>query len=274
MKKAIILFFASILLTGCEDVIEIDVPSSQPRLIIDANFNVFTQENPMRLEGGARLTLSADFFDQEVPVVNDASVFLTDLGTGTQYPLVLANNDGLYLPRRVDIFDSFETTYELTVIYDNQTYVGVAKFIPTAPIDTVTQGTKTLFNGDETEVIVTFKDDGNRDDYYLYDFGFDLFRPLEDRFFQGEDFVFSQFYDSDDVKAGDVVTIKTYGIDQQYFTYIELVIEQAGEGGSPFGSAPATTRGNMINTTIFDNYPLGYFLISEANEMKLEIQDL
>ncbi|NHF59566.1 DUF4249 domain-containing protein [Flavobacteriaceae bacterium TP-CH-4] len=272
MRRFIFLVGIALFYLGCEDVIEVEVPSSEPRLSIDANFNLFTQETPLRFEGGVRLTLSSDFFEDGVPLVNDATVIITDLGSGIEYPLLYDGTTEYYRPENPAVLGNFDTEYELTIIYDSETYRGVTSFIPVAPINEVRQGTNTLFDGDETEVIVEFTDDGSRDDYYLYDFGFDIFRPLEDRFFQGEDFVFSSFYDSDDVQPGDTVTIKAYGISAQYYTYFELVIEQAGEGGGPFQSVPATTRGNMINTTNFDNYPLGYFLISEADEFELVIE--
>jgi hypothetical protein len=45
-----------------------------------------------------------------------------------------------------------------------------------------------------------------------------------------------------------------------------VLISIAGStGGSPFQSPPATVRGNIINTTSPNNFPLGYFSISEAD---------
>ena len=42
-------------------------------------FELYSFENPVTLEGGVRLTLSAPFFDQEVPTISNANVFITDL---------------------------------------------------------------------------------------------------------------------------------------------------------------------------------------------------
>jgi hypothetical protein len=271
MKR--ILFFISFLtlLSSCEDVIEVSVPNSEPRLSIDAHFNLFTDENPLRLEGGVRLTLTANYFNNTVPLVKDATVFITDLTTANQYPLIYNPSTEYYTPKNPEILINYDTQYRLTVIYKEEVYQGVSKFISVAPISSVIQGTKTLFEGDETEVIVSFKDDAAATNYYLYDFGFNILRPIEDLFFQGQEFVFSNFYSSDEVRPGQSITIKAFGIEKQYFTYISLILQQTGNGG-PFQPLPATTRGNIINTTAFDNYPLGYFLISEAYESDLLIQ--
>lgn len=274
MKKILIISFLTATLIGCEDVIEVDLPSSEPRLIIDAYLNLFTQEIPVRLEGGVRLTLSEDYFEDEVPIIENATVFITNLGTGIEYPLNYTGADGWYRPENSTDFLDFATDYELTVIYENETYKGTTQIQPVAPINEVRQGTRTLFDGDEIEVIVSFNDDGTRDNYYFYEFGFDEFQPIEDQFFQGSEIVFSTFFEPEDVSVGDTITVKGYGITKQYYTYIELILEQTGDGGGPFQSLPATTRGNIINTNNFDNYPLGYFSISEADEEKLTIQEL
>lgn len=36
-------------------------------------------------------------------------------------------------------------------------------------------------------------------------------------------------------------------------------------GGGPFATPPATLRGNIVNQNNADNYPLGYFHLSEID---------
>ena len=98
-----ILLFALIMsLFSCEDVIEVAVQNSTPRLVIDAQFNVFTKEESPRLEGGVRLSFSANYFDQEVPMVKDATVVITHLNSGREYPLFYSDSEGLFLPETID----------------------------------------------------------------------------------------------------------------------------------------------------------------------------
>ena len=47
MKRIALLLFSIFLFFGCEDVIEIEVPSSKSKLVIDAFFEVFYNQNPI-----------------------------------------------------------------------------------------------------------------------------------------------------------------------------------------------------------------------------------
>ncbi|MDB4149829.1 DUF4249 domain-containing protein, partial [Flavobacteriaceae bacterium] len=227
-----------------------------------------------RLEGGVRLSFSANYFDEELPVVKDALVTITHLNLGLEYPLLFDESIGMFLPNKIDFLTDFISKYELKVVYNGQVYRGNTNFVPAPPILKAVQGTKTLFSGDETEIILSFQDFSERDDFYLYDFGQDIYRPIEDRFFQGEEFVFSHFYSSDEVKVGDLITIKAHGVEEQYYNYFNLILTLTDSNGGPFQSLPASSRGNILNVTQPDNFPLGYFLISESHQVQLLVEDL
>jgi hypothetical protein len=75
---------------------------------------------------------------------------------------------------------------------------------------------------------------------------------------------------NDDLKIGDKVTVSHYGI-SEYYNYINILVSISGEMAVVLSSPPATVRGN-INTTNADNYPLGYFSLSEADTRNYTIQ--
>ncbi len=271
MKNLIYILALTFIFTSCEDVVDVDVPTGEPRLVIDASFEFFLNETPIGTRNSIRLTQSAPFFGNEIPIVNNATVFITNLEDNTIYNFSESNNDGIYIPDTI-FLPEFDVTYQLTVIYNNETYIATTQLIPTVPIDSVEQGDGTLFEGDETEVIISFTDNGTRNDFYLFDFDFSLFLASEDRFYQGQAFNFSYFYE--DMVAGQNVTIKILGIDKRYFEYSELLIAQAEQdGGNPFQTPPAVLKGNIINTTNQDNYPLGYFNLSEADRFDFTIEE-
>ena len=256
---------------SCEDVIEVDLPTSEPRLIIDANFSVFFNENPMTMEGSIILKLSAPFYQEELAPANNATVFITNMNDDSVYEFEEKEDTGIYEPKAPFDLPNFNDTYELTVLYGTETYKGSTVLIPSVPIDEISQGDDTLFTGDETEVVVKFTDNASRDDYYLFDLDFDLYLPTEDKFYQGEQFVFSYFYE--DLEPGKEVTITINGVDQQFYNYMTILVDQSGQnGGGPFESAPSTIRGNIVNTANPDYYPLGYFSMSEANRLSLVIE--
>ncbi|RZS92640.1 uncharacterized protein DUF4249 [Aquimarina brevivitae] len=257
-------------LYSCEDVIEVDVPTAPPKLVIDANFEVYFNEDPVSTEGGIRLTTTAPFFDDDVPTVSGATVFITDLSDDTIITFTESTEPGLYTASS-PFNPQLGVAYELTVIYQGDTYIATASRIPAVPIDNVEEGDGTLFGGDEKEVIVSFTDDGSRRDYYLFDFDFNLYLPIEDEFFQGEAFNFSYFYE--DTIDNRVVTIKILGVDEQYFNYFSILNEQSGQEGDPFQAPPSELRGNIINTTTPAKYPLGYFNISETDRFEITLTE-
>ena len=272
--SALLLFALTISLFSCEDVIEVEVQNTTPMLVIDAQFNMYTKEQQLRLEGGVRLSFSANYFDEELPVVKDALVTITHLNSGLEYPLLFDESIGMFVPDKIDFLTDFNSKYELSVLHQGQAYTGSTVFVPVPPILKAVQGTKTLFSGDETEIILSFQDFSEREDFYLYDFGQEIYRPIEDRFFQGEEFVFSHFYSSGEVKVGDIITIKAHGVEEQYYNYFNLILTLTDSNGGPFQSLPGSSRGNILNVTQPDNYPLGYFLISESDQKQLLIEEL
>ena len=164
------------------------------------------------------------------------------------------------------------TEYELTVIYDSQTYKGKATRIKTTPLTKVVQGDKTLFSGKETELEVYFTDTADREDFYLFDFTNNLFLTVEDRFFNGSEYNFSFFYGEVDIELPATVSIKMSGISKEYYTYFRVLLDQSGlNDGGPFETVPSSLLGNIINITNEENFPLGYFHIAETSSYNVKL---
>jgi hypothetical protein len=274
MKKIQILpFLMLIFFANCEKVVDIDVPSIKPKLIVDASFEVYFDESPVTANTTVKLKLSADYFDEVIPVVTNATVFVTNLSNNEIINFSDSNSDGNYEPITDFIpLDSIE--YELTVIYDNQTYKGIATKVKSTPLTSVVQGDETLFSGEETQVKVEFTDDGALENYYLIDYTNNIFLTLEDRFFNGSVYKFSSFYQEDEIDLPAVVTVRLLGISKEYYTYFRILSGQSGQnGGGPFETVPSSLFGNMINTTNEENFPLGYFHIAESDTFTLVLVD-
>lgn len=274
MKKSYLFLFAVVFFfLGCEKVVDIDVPSIEPKLIIDAAFEVYFDENPVTTKTVVKLRESADYFDTNIPPATNATVYLTDLSNNTRIDFTDTNADGDYEPTTA-FFPADNVTYELTVIHKNETYKGTATKIKSTPFSSVTQGDETLFSGNETELKVAFKDAPNEENYYLFDFTNNLFLAIEDRFFDGADYNFSFFYDEEELRVPTAVKIKMSGITKEYFTYFRVLIDQSGQNaGGPFETVPSSLLGNMINTTNTQNFPLGYFHIAETDTFTIFLED-
>ena len=200
-------------------------------------------------------------------------------GTGIYVP------DTFYVDERVPtaVIENENILYSLIIRHKGRKYIAQTKYVPAVPIDQLEQGTGTLFEGDETEVLVTFSDDPDTDNYYLFDFGFDEFLVTEDEFYQGQQFQFSYFYDQE-FEPGREIEISIMGADQQFFNYMDLIIEQTEQSFGLFETPRATVRGNVFDITGLDNievldntdrpdaYPLGYFAIVQEFRDTLVIQ--
>lgn len=271
MKKIFLVLISIFIFTNCEKVVDIDVPSIEPKLIVDAIFEVYFDENPITANCVVKLKESADYFDETIPVVTNATVFVTNLSNNTIINFSDTNADGSYEPTS-NFIPAENVEYELTVIHKNETYKGTATRIKSTPLINVVQGTETLFSGKETELKLNFSDDGAIENYYLFDFTSSLFLSIEDRFFNGVDYNFSFFYAEDDIILPTIKTIKMSGISKEYFTYFRILASQSGQNdGGPFETVPSSLLGNMINNTDEDNFPLGYFHISETDTFTISL---
>ena len=82
MKKIVLLLFVFALFPSCEDVVEIDLNTSDPKLVIEASVNLLEDGTS---NSTVKLTLTAPFFDNQIPTVDDATVMITG-DDGINYP--------------------------------------------------------------------------------------------------------------------------------------------------------------------------------------------
>ena len=272
MKKIYIYTILTVLLfSNCEKVVDIDVPTIEPKLIIDASFEVLFNESPVKANVVVKLKLSTDYFDDTIPTVSDAIVFLTNTADNAVINFSDVNLNGNFTPI-INFIPKNAIAYELTVIYKSEIYKGNATKVKSTQIDSAIQGDETLFSGKEIEVKVAFKDNADNENYYLFNFTNNLFLPLEDRFFNGTNYNFSFFYQEEEIEVPTNVTVTMSGITKDYFTYFRILQNQSGtSGGGPFQSVPSSLLGNIINTTNEANFPLGYFHISETDTINLDL---
>ena len=72
----------------------------------------------------------------------------------------------------------------------------------------------------------------------------------------------------EELNSGDNVTIKIHGISESFYEFMTvLLLQNSEEGGGPFETTPATVRGNCINETDSEDFPYGYFRLSEVDEI-------
>ncbi|QYJ67796.1 DUF4249 family protein [Flavobacterium litorale] len=272
--KFILLFATTILFISCEEVVNLDLDTEDPKLVIDASID-WVKGTPGN-EQVIKLTTSTGYYEETVPTVSGATAFITNTDNGSVFDFIeTVPGTGEY------ICTNFEpiigNNFELTIIYNNETYTATEKMYPVSSIENITQKDDSGFSGDAIEIEAFFQDDPTAENYYLSKFStnaipYPEYTALDDEFSNGN--LMSVLYIDDNIKSGDDLNIKLSGISRRYYNYMELVITmiEGGAGSGPFQTTPAPIRGNLINETNENNNPFGYFQLSEVDYVEYIIQ--
>jgi len=287
MYKSLYSFFLFIALLSisCEDVIEVDLPTEDPRLAVDAIIRVDTSKAITTAE--VRIALSSSFFENNEGI----NVDLVQIQNVEYEPdNILEGNSitlgsvepGVYVGSKSTKFFT-KGPLDLYINYGEERYYARTRFVPSVPIESLEQGTETLFSEEETEIKISFTDIGTRDDFYVFDFDFNEFLVSEDEFYQGQTFEFSYFYD-EEFEAGRELGISILGADETFYNYMNQIIVQSGGDQGPFQTPAATVRGNVFNVTGIDNievldnvernnnFALGYFAVVQEYKSTITIE--
>ncbi len=285
--KRLIKIFVLLLFTNficaCEDVIEIDTPTTEPRLIIDALVRVDRNNSTTKITLNANTTNS--FFSNIVPVkLNQAVVINPDYVPTSPLDVGVINltevAPGIYEGEKSTVFFT-EGELQLVVEYNDQKYLAITRFVPSSNIDSISQGEESLFSEDDTEILISFTDNGETDNFYLFDFNQEDYLVTEDEFYQGQTFNFSYFIEA---IGSQELKVALLGVDESFYNYMNQLIQQAGENQGPFQTPSGTVRGNLINITDIDNinsfdnvenssnFALGYFAVCETFEASIILE--
>ncbi|MGL2966348.1 DUF4249 family protein [Flavobacterium sp. XGLA_31] len=273
MKKFnyIIAILFALLLTSCEDVVQVDLDTAAPRLVISGSLQ--WQKGTPGNEQKIKLSTTTGYYDTNIPTVSGALVFVTNSDNVTFNFSEEEANSGLYVCHT--FIPEIDKTYVLTVILNGETYTATETLKSVSPITAVTQNNEGGFSGNDIEIKTFFTDPGDANNYYLFRYkasgnAISFYDVSDDEFFQGNEFF--GYYTDEDMASGDTLDITIYGVSKRYFEYMSKLILISGGSNGPFSTPPATVRGNIINQTHPDNYALGYFNVSETDVRHYTIQ--
>jgi hypothetical protein len=251
-------------LVSCEDVVDVDLDSAKPKLVIEAS--ILWKKGTDGSQQKIKLTKSSDYFSNIAPPVVTGAIVSISSSTST---FNFSYNSGSEDYNCYNFAPVIGETYVLTVIADGETYLATETLQEVPEIETVEQNNQGGFLGDAIEVKFFYQDDAAVDNFYLIQFNsnFNLLPEYDvndDKFFQGNQMF--GLYSNDKMVSGDNLTFTLHGISERYYNYLNVLLGvSGGNGGSPFSTPPATVRGNFVNQTNPNNFAFGYFSLSEID---------
>jgi len=265
--KIIFLLLSLLSLYSCEEVVQVDLEESEPRLVIEAS--ILWRKNTVGNIQWIRLTTTAAFFDDQIPPAEGASVSVYS-ETGMEFAFEEIES-GLF--RNDQFVPQLNQPYELAIEYKGEVYRATETLLPVAPLEYIEQTDNGGFGGEDIELKAYFTDPPNIQNYYLVRFFNDdlSIQIYEDKFTDGNQ-TFA-YFSNEDLTFGEEVGFEIQGISKRFYEYLFILRSQAGSGnGGPFQTQPTTVRGNILNTTNPDNFAFGYFRLSETDFLDYTIQ--
>ncbi len=268
MKKLILYNFLIIyLFSSCEDVVQIDLDQSEPRLVIEASI-LWYKSRAGNIQT-IKISETTAFYSEASRVVENASVKV--FGENEEEHNFIFQETGLYMNNTFN--PVLNSTYTLVVQYEDQLFTATEKFIPVTSLDRIEQSNSGGFSGEDIEIKAFYTDPEAEENYYLFKFRNEnvTLEIYEDEFTNGNQ-IFG-YYSDDAIEIGDQIDIQLQGISRNYFEYLFILRSQIGSNdGGPFETMPATVKGNIVNQSNPDNYPLGYFRLSEVDSILYTVQ--
>lgn len=279
MKKLKLLIYPLLVLftlVSCEEVIDVDLDSAPPKLVIDASikWQKGTTGNVQKII----LSTTTDYYSSSIPAASGAivSVTNTSLGAPIAYQFVENGQTGEYICNNFNPI--INHNYTLTVVYKGETYTASSQFMATPAIVKTEQIIKPGFGGEDVyEIKFYFQDNGAETNFYLVgvknsSIAYPQYGVISDEFFQGS--LMFGIYQDEKLKKGDIIDYSVQGITVKYNNFMTKLISTSGvDGNGPFAVPQASAiRGNIINQTNPDNFPLGFFHLSEIDAKSYTIQ--
>jgi hypothetical protein len=275
IKLFIVLMIASFSVISCEEVVDVDLETAAPKLVIDASIK--WEKGTTGNKQTIKLTTTTDYYATTIPVATGATVTITNttLSIPVTYQFIENGQTGEY--NCTNFTPIIGNNYTLNVSYKGENYTSTSTLMATPEILRTEQSIKPGIEGkDVYEIKIYWQDNGAENNFYLVgikdkNYSYPQYGALTDEFYQGNEMF--AFYRDDKIAKGDVLEFSLQGITEKYNNYMNKLLSIAGsDGGNPFATAPATLRGNIVNQTNSDNFPFGYFQLSEIDSQAYTVQ--
>jgi len=253
------------LFTSCEEVIELDLDQYEKRVVIDAN--IFSGE---KAYNKIKVYYSAPFYANGYQYIETAEVTIKDIISTTAYKFNYTEK-GLY--ENYSFQPEVNKEYELEILFNGAVYKAKS-FMTLAPeIINVEQINDSGLLGDNIEIRFNYQDNADTEDFYLTQIEYKNkteFNLITDKIMNGN--IISDIFFFEEEDKGRKIQYSLAKIDKNYYNYLKKLFSNSASDGNPFATPTGTLKGNIINTTNTNDFPLGYFHIANRQKISYTIQ--
>jgi hypothetical protein len=249
LKKYWMLMLAlAMMCGGCEKVIELDLDTAEPLVVIDASVTDQMEPQVVKISTTYKVSDQTRF-----NALSKAQVVLTpSVGLKVIFS-ESTSSPGVYISRNYQGRPG--RTYTLDVIVDGKTYSATSTMPQLVPLDSVTFKQFTAFGESNTFLAMNYTDPASVQNQYRYVLKvkdkIEQTEITEDRFSNGNKTSDIVYYELQDLPADTQLDIDFQCIDRNVFKYFYAISQISGNGGPPV--APANPVSN------FNNGALGIF---------------
>lgn len=260
-----------IFLLCCTKVVDVDLETAEPKLVIDASIDWV--KGTTGSEQKIKLSTTTGYYNAAFPAVSGAEIVITN-SANTIFSFIENPGTGEYACS--DFHPVIGETYTLKVVLNGEVYTATETCIAVPGIEnSIAQNNTGGMGGDEVEITYHFRDNGNEENYYLHRIQspvskFPGYKAQDDKNSQGN--LMQEYFSDKDLKAGDPINIRLYGISRRYYDYFRKLLTASGADSGPFQTLPGSVRGNIVNQTHFENFAYGYFRLSQVDVRDYIIQ--
>jgi hypothetical protein len=277
MRSLLILFFAAVVLTSCEETIVLDVNQVEPKIVIEG---IVTDKPGYQM---VKVTRSKGFYTNgKTPRITNAVVTVSDnLGetiTFTHNPRNHPDSTGIYLPSS-DFVGKIGRTYTLKVNADGKDFTASDKLLPVISMDSLKYQINDFEEEDPEiegriyELLMYARENQNEKNFFLF------------KFYRNDSLTYNNdtdiYYSDDELLAeningatspvyysiGDDATVEVFSLSKVGYVYFnDLSSILNGDGGGMFGPIPSAPRTNLSNGAI------GFFQVSAIDISKVKVE--
>lgn len=248
-------FLLLLISIACTEVIDIDLNSTEPMVVVDARIIKDTTAWVM-------LSYTTDYFDEEsAAVIKDATIYIKD-SEGNEEQLVYTDS-GIYVGSQ--IYGKLRTEYEMKITLDGETYTATSEIIsPTSLFNCEIEESSLSELSDMLvyDVVVSAFNDTTVSNYYSLKFWVndmlysDYYYLMKDEIYDGD--VINVRFLNFIFESRDVIKAELRTIDEEAYNYFSQLNDVIGAG---------TESSTLYNPqSNFGEGIVGYFMAYSKDE--------